>query len=158
MPSEYTDRTSVSNLCPQLNCDEEQILKLYRLLDEKSPFKAPLGELSIALVSKDEITRLHDDFMNDATPTDVITFPGDPDFGEAGEICVCPEVAHEYAKKNDLNFSNELTLYLAHGYLHLAGLDDIQDADRQEMRKAEAIVMEIVTQAEAVPTFEFHPQ
>lgn len=155
MSSEYTDRAQLSNLCPQLSLNEDHVLKLYRTLDQKSPFKVSEGELSIALVSKEEITRIHQNFMDDPTPTDVITFQGDPDFQQAGEICVCPEVAYEYALKNEKDFSKELSLYLAHGYLHLAGLDDIDDADRAEMRKAEAIVMEILEQENAFPNFTF---
>ena len=31
-----------------------------------------------------------------------------------------------------LPFAEELTLYLVHGYLHLAGLDDVDPADRRK--------------------------
>ncbi len=76
--------------------------------------------------------------MQDDSPTDVITFSGDPDDGTAGEICVCPEAAQSYAKENGKEFAAELTLYLAHGYLHLCGFDDIEDDDKIEMRRRRA--------------------
>ncbi len=97
---------------------------------------------------------MHKEFMNDPTPTDVITFQGEPEVDLAGEICVCPEIAQEYAAANDLDFSKELTLYLIHGYLHLAGFDDIEDRDRNEMRKAEEIAMELVEKNQALPKFD----
>ncbi|MCH6257091.1 rRNA maturation RNase YbeY [Puniceicoccaceae bacterium K14] len=155
MESEYAEHTQVSNLCSKLSFEEKEVIQLYQTLSQKSPFQAPPGQLSIAFVSIDEISRLHGQFMDDPTPTDVITFPGDSDFNEAGEICVCPEVAYEYAKANNGDFSRELTLYLAHGYLHLAGLDDIEDNDREKMREAESIVMAIIIESRSIPNFKF---
>ncbi|NQY32165.1 MAG: rRNA maturation RNase YbeY, partial [Coraliomargarita sp.] len=42
-----------------------------------------------------------------------------------------------------LPFRQELSLYLIHGWLHLAGYDDRNDEDRAAMRTAEGIALEI---------------
>ncbi|EDY80652.1 conserved hypothetical protein TIGR00043, putative [Verrucomicrobiia bacterium DG1235] len=146
-------RIQANNLCPKLRYDESEIEKLIQTLDRAGAFDAPAGELSIAFVDKDYIAQLHDQFMDDPTPTDVITFPGDPDFDQAGEIIVCPQVAQEYAQKANLSFSDELGLYLIHGYLHLCGFDDIADSDRAQMRLAEQQALEIARSANALPKF-----
>lgn len=146
-------RVQTNNLCPNLNYIESEIETLILALDNSGVFNAPSGELSIALVTKDEIARIHVDFMDDPTPTDVITFPGDPDINQAGEICICPQVAQEYAQKTNLPFSPELALYVIHGYLHLCGYDDIAETDRAQMRLAEQQALKIATEKNALPQF-----
>jgi probable rRNA maturation factor len=51
-------------------------------------------------------------------------------------------------------FSAELTLYVVHGWLHLAGYDDLQPAKKRRMRAAEARAMKLLRAAKAVPEFE----
>tara|TARA_B100000212_G_scaffold342517_1_gene330159 strand:+ start:943 stop:1335 length:393 start_codon:yes stop_codon:yes gene_type:complete len=126
---------------------------MFAILDEFGGFDPPPGEISIAFVSKIEISRIHDVFMQNDSPTDVITFSGDPDNGTAGEICVCPALAQSYAKENDKNFAEELTLYLTHGYLHLCGFKDIVDDDKIEMRNAEKVALERLVEQCAMPNF-----
>ncbi len=146
-------RVQVNSLCPNLKYDESAIERLIRALDKAGAFDAPTGELSIAFVEKDYIAQLHDQFMGDPSPTDVITFPADPDLDQAGEIITCPQVAQEFAKKENLAFTDELSLYLIHGYLHLCGFDDIEESDRILMRRAEQQALAIARAANAMPTF-----
>jgi len=126
---------------------------MFAVLDELCGFDPPSGELSIAFVSKLEISRIHGQFMQDVSPTDVITFPGDSDEGLAGEICVCPEIARDYALENGKDFSQELALYLAHGYLHLCGFNDTEETERLEMRRAENVAMQTLLTNDATPRF-----
>ncbi len=146
-------RVQVNSLCPNLEYDESAIDRLIRALDKAGAFDAPTGELSIAFVEKEYIAQLHDQFMGDPSPTDVITFPADPDLDQAGEIITCPQVAQEFAKKENLAFTDELSLYLIHGYLHLCGFDDIEESDRILMRRAEQQALAIARAANAMPTF-----
>jgi probable rRNA maturation factor len=146
-------RVSVNSLCPELSFNDQEIERMFAVLDEFGGFTPPTGELSIAFVSKSEISRIHEAFMQDDSPTDVITFSGDPDDGTAGEICVCPEAAQSYAKENGKEFAAELTLYLAHGYLHLCGFDDIEDDDKIEMRAAEQVALKTLVEQRAMPNF-----
>jgi probable rRNA maturation factor len=46
------------------------------------------GDLSIVFVNDAAIAKVHAQFMDDPTPTDVITFPADPELDFAGEIIV----------------------------------------------------------------------
>lgn len=146
-------RALVSNLCPNLDYDELEVETLVRCLDRAGAFDAPAGELSIAFVDKEEIARLHQAFMDDRSPTDVITFPGDPELEQAGEICICPQIAQDYAGRHGIDFSEELALYLIHGYLHLCGFDDIEEADRSAMRLAEQQALQVARAAKALPAF-----
>ena len=94
---------------------------------------------------------LHAAFLDDPSPTDVITFDGDPLLGSAGEICVCADVAHAYAAKHSQDFATELTLYVVHGYLHLAGYDDTTVAAQRKMRQGEKSALALLLEARALP-------
>ena len=97
----------------------------------------PPGELSVALLTDPDLARLHADFLGDPKTTDVITFAGQPALGLAGEICVSVDTAAAYARKHRRRFAEELTLYVVHGWLHLAGYDDLMPVKKRAMRRAE---------------------
>ncbi len=102
----------------------------------------PFHEVHIHFVSKAKISALHDEYFNDPTPTDCISFPIDgpeeKNYRMMGEVFVCPKVAIEYAKANDTPIDREILLYVIHGLLHLMGYDDMNEEERAQMREAEA--------------------
>ena len=132
----------VANNHPKLHYSEVKLEAFLKALDELESFTLPDGDLSIAFMEEKLHSQLHADFMDDPTPTDVITFPGDPDMEFAGEICLSVDCAHNVAPSHGHSFKEELSLYLIHGWLHLVGYDDIDPEDGKAMRKAEAIVMD----------------
>ena len=83
--------------------------------------------------------------------TDVLSFPlggdGTPGDPLAGCIELNPAEAARRASEHDWPphalppATRELMLYAAHGALHLCGLDDATDAQRAEMRAAEAAAL-----------------
>lgn len=107
----------------------------------------PGGELSLVVLDAPAMGRLHAGFLGDPSPTDVITFDGDPALGAAGEVCICADVARDYAAAHGGDFARELLLYFVHGYLHLAGLDDTAPALRRAMRSAERRAMTLLAHA-----------
>jgi probable rRNA maturation factor len=117
----------------------------------------PPGELSLVFLTDAALAQLHGDFLADPTTTDVITFEGNQALGAAGEICVSADTAAAYAKKHRRVFSVELLLYVVHGWLHLAGYDDLQPAKKRIMRRAEARAMALLASARLAPVFSLRP-
>lgn len=113
----------------------------------------PPGELSVVFLTDPALAQLHADFMDDPTPTDVITFEGDAAAGLAGEICVSADTAAAYARVHRRDFATELTLYVVHGWLHLAGYDDLRPDRKRRMRAAEARAMKLLAAHAAIPAF-----
>ena len=154
---------AIANQHRRLRLKQREIVRAIRTLDEqfglpgrqgKSSYRVcPPGELSLVFLDDDALAQLHGRFLNDPSSTDVITFEGDPALGTAGEICVSADTAAAYAKKHRHSFSTELTLYVVHGWLHLAGYDDLQPAKKRVMRRAEARAMRLLEQAHLVPHF-----
>ena len=134
--------------------------------ESKIPSGCPPGELSLVFLTDPALAKIHGDFMADPTATDVITFEGDPRAGLAGEICVSADTAWRYVEgpapagprsRNSHtlqhSFAAELTLYVVHGWLHLAGYDDLRPAKKRRMRAAEARAMKLLRAAKAIPEF-----
>jgi probable rRNA maturation factor len=117
------------------------------------PAVVPPGELSLAFLTDAALARIHADFLGDPATTDVITFEGNATLKSAGEICVSADTAACFAITHDRDFSDELTLYIVHGWLHLAGYDDLKPAKKRRMRAAESRAMELLRTAKALPRF-----
>ena len=146
----------INNRHPQLRLDRGAISAAIAVLDTHAVSflgGCPPGELSLVFLTDRALAKIHGDFMGDATATDVITFAGDPTAGFAGEICVSADTARTYARARRKDFSAELTLYVVHGWLHLAGYDDLQPAKKRRMRAAEARALRLLRKAKAVPRF-----
>jgi len=106
-------------------------------------------QVEVVFLGEEEHCNLHERFLQDASPTDVIAFPyetkeessgnGDKLFGE---IAVNVEMAKRQARQRNLDIAQELSLYVAHGFLHLLGFDDGNPAECKEMRSAEQAVLQ----------------
>jgi probable rRNA maturation factor len=106
----------------------------------------PLVELSIRLVEVDAMAALHEHFMNEPGPTDVLAFPmdelhdqrDDVDDTDApptllGDVVLCPRVAEAQARQAGHSTEDELHLLCAHGVLHLLGYDHGEPQEEREM-------------------------
>ena len=162
---------AIHNAHPRLRFAQRELTAAIAALDghaEKFLGGVPAGELSIAFLTDPALARIHADFMDDPRATDVITFEGEPTAGQAGEICVSADTAARFvglppAKKSRTaprqtlalvkKFSAELTLYVIHGWLHLAGYDDLQPAKKRRMRAAEKRAMALLRTAKILPSF-----
>ncbi len=150
-------KISICNRSRIVKADRAALKRFIGKLDGELPesLRAPHGELSLAILDDDEISKIHADFMDNPNPTDVITFEGDKGGEFAGEICASAETALRQSVDFKTSPSWELTLYFAHGYLHLAGIDDISPEDAIKMRAAESSAMQILSRNFSKPIFTF---
>jgi probable rRNA maturation factor len=94
------------------------------------------SELSLSFVTEDEIADLHERYMHEPGPTDVLSFPldeGDVDEDGVrvlGDVVIAPSVA-ERNRPEDRDA--ELRLLVVHGILHLLGHDHHSDDERAAM-------------------------
>ena len=103
----------------------------------------PLAELSILFVDTATMSELHERWMDEPGPTDVLSFPMDelrparegeePVQGVLGDIVVCPEVAQRQAREAGHSAIEEMLLLTVHGILHLLGYDHAEPAEEKEM-------------------------
>jgi probable rRNA maturation factor len=112
----------------------------------------PLAELSVLLVDVAAMTDLHERWLDEPGPTDVLAFPmdelrppshggGQPDrtpddaSGQAllGDVVLCPEVALQQAGEAGHDVADELDLLCTHGILHLLGYDHAEPDEKATM-------------------------
>ena len=93
-------------------------------------------ELSLSFVDEAEMAGLHERYMHESGPTDVLTFPLDEDDrtedGDRvlGDVVIAPAVA---ARNNPDDPLAELRLLVVHGVLHILGYDHESDGERADM-------------------------
>jgi len=96
-----------------------------------------LPEVEISLLDDQTIAAIHADFLDDPTPTDVITF-------HHGEILVSVETAAREAAARQEPALRETALYIIHGLLHLHGHTDAEPAARATMHAIQDQVLDHV--------------
>jgi probable rRNA maturation factor len=93
----------------------------------------PLAELSLVLVDETAMASLHERWMDEPGPTDVLSFPmdelrtptndevGEP--GLLGDVILCPAFGARQAEAAGHSERDEFGILLTHGILHLLGYD-----------------------------------
>jgi probable rRNA maturation factor len=101
------------------------------------------GDISLAVVDDAAIHELNRRWLEHDEPTDVLSFVLEQSAGyREGEIIVSAETALARAAEFGWSAGDELLLYVVHGALHIAGYDDREQADREQMRERERLYLE----------------
>ena len=108
-------------------------------------------EVTVLLVSNDEMASYNERFLERAGPTDVLAFPVEellpgvvPDHDPngpplvIGDVIIAPAYVGRQAAEHGSEFSDEMALMVAHGILHLLGYDHVEDDDAELMERREA--------------------
>ncbi|MEK7646612.1 MAG: rRNA maturation RNase YbeY [Patescibacteria group bacterium] len=77
-------------------------------------------ELSVAIVTPDEIQKINLMYRNKDEPTDILSFPLSEN---QGEIYLCPEEIKKESVKFDRSYENFFAFVFIHGCVHLKGYD-----------------------------------
>lgn len=121
--------------------DAQRLVDLSRFVLDRLRIH-PLAELSLVLVDAMAMTVLHEKWMEEPGPTDVLSFPMDelrPGNGDAeaepgllGDVVICPQVAQRQAAAAGHPADDEISLLCVHGILHLLGYEHEEpDAERE---------------------------
>lgn len=98
---------------------------------------APPGtELSIALVSGEEMAELNEKYLGRKGPTDVLSFLMQEQEEEAyllGDVIICPDEVLRRGDEYGVEPGGEVPLVLTHGILHLMGYDDEEEEAHLKM-------------------------
>jgi len=111
-------------------------------------------ELSILLTNDKRIKKLNQEFRNENSATNVLSFPDlDIDFSQIlefkpdldyiylGDIAVAFETISEEVKKKNIPFLNHFKHLLVHSTLHLLGYDHMNDTEAEIMQDIEVKIL-----------------
>ena len=98
-------------------------------------------EMTVRLVNDDESQRLNRDYRHRDKPTNVLSFPGDPDLPGPtqllGDLVIAADVVAREAADQGKAARDHWAHLCLHGLLHLLGYDHIDPAEAEEMESLE---------------------
>ena len=110
----------------------------------------PSSEVTMLLVSDEEMSSYNKRFLDRDGPTDVLAFPVEdltpgvvPDVDIngppllLGDIIIAPSYISRQASEMGVTFEDELSLMVVHGILHLLGYDHQNDEEAEAMEQRE---------------------
>ncbi len=111
--------------------DMQRIARLGRFVMDRMRVH-PLAELSVLLVDETAMAELHEKWMDEQGPTDVLSFPVDEAGAtagprELGDVVICPE------------HTTDLREAIVHGVLLLVGMDHERDGGEMLVVQAEIL-------------------
>lgn len=158
----------ILNYYDEMNKIEEDIIKEYEnvsniiINEELTPdSNGDQVEVSLSVVSEDEIREINREYRGIDRVTDVLSFPQYDDASMIkheldnlqylreneqipvmlGDVVICYEVARKQSIEYGNTIKRELVYLFVHSMLHLLGYDHIEDSDRKIMRKREEEIM-----------------
>jgi probable rRNA maturation factor len=95
------------------------------------------GAVNVLVTSSAEMKTLNRRFRKKDEPTDVLSFPAEPDARKqfAGEIAISAEIASKSARTLGHSPAEEVKILALHGILHLRGYD--HECDNGQMARRE---------------------
>lgn len=101
------------------------------------------AELTIRIVTPEEMTDLNHTYRKQNKTTNVLAFPSNLppevqlEYPLLGDVVICPQVLSEESKQLNKTLESHWALIVIHGILHLLGYDHIKDDDATFMQALE---------------------
>jgi rRNA maturation RNase YbeY len=106
------------------------------VLDNEFPSHS--WDIEVYLIGATRMAEINQEYLQHEGSTDIITFDyGDPATHLHGELFISLDDAERQAHEFNTTWQTELTRYVIHGILHLAGYDDLEPVARKKMKQAE---------------------
>ncbi len=95
--------------------------------------------LPVTIIFADDavLETLNRKYRGKKRPTDVLSFPADPDLEVLGDVYISVETARRQAKEYRATLREEVLRLVCHGTLHLCGYDHHRRTDAARMKARE---------------------
>ena len=103
------------------------------------------SELTIRIVGLEESRQLNAQYRDKDAPTNVLSFPADPDLpfeiAFLGDLIVCAPVVAQEAFEQNKDVDGHWAHMIVHGVLHLLGYDHIEPTEAEIMEGLETSIL-----------------
>ena len=96
-----------------------------------------IGNLNYLFCDDNEILRVNKEFLNHDYFTDIITFDYSRKDKVSGDIFISLDTVKSNSRELKVTYESELLRVVAHGLLHLCGIDDKGPGEREIMEENE---------------------
>ena len=100
-------------------------------------FKKDVGTLNFIFCTDEYLLTINKSYLSHNHYTDIITFDYCEENKVSGDLFISIERVKEYSLKNNIEFNNEIHRVIVHGVLHLCGLNDKTEREKEKMRAQE---------------------
>ncbi|MEM9331494.1 MAG: rRNA maturation RNase YbeY [Pseudomonadota bacterium] len=114
------------------------------VLESIKPEIHPEAEVSILICDDATIEKLNDKWRGKSKPTNVLSFPNEPDGVMLGDIAISLETTRQEARLENKSFEDHLTHLVVHGFLHLFGYDHETEEQAFQMESLETKILAIL--------------
>jgi rRNA maturation RNase YbeY len=135
-------KIQVHNVIKSIPLSQRRITEITEWLCKK--LKLPVDIIDIIFTDDEKLRNLHENFLNDADYTDVMTFNLGSKEAIEGEIYISKDRAIENSSTYNNPPENEICRLIIHAFLHLAGYEDNNKPNRRLMKKKEEELLSIV--------------
>ncbi|MCH5223886.1 MAG: rRNA maturation RNase YbeY [Muribaculaceae bacterium] len=102
-----------------------------------------IGNINYLFCDDDEILKVNRQFLNHDYFTDIITFDYSHKKRVSGDIYISLDTVRSNAEDVKVSYDSELLRVIAHGLLHLCGIDDKGPGEREIMEREENASLEM---------------
>jgi probable rRNA maturation factor len=142
-------QTDVNVLHPAWPDISDLLENIREAMSEHLVFQDYIGrdvEISIVLADNLFVRNLNKEYRGKDKPTNVLSFPQDPEPGakmiNLGDVVMAFETVQLEAESQGKEFNDHVTHLLVHGILHLLAYDHEDDEEAEEMESLEIRVLE----------------
>lgn len=107
-------------------------------------FNKSVGELAYIFCNDEKILEVNREFLNHDYFTDIITFDYSNRRRIAGDMFISLDTVRSNAELFSKNYDEELMRVVIHGVLHLVGINDKGEGEREIMEKHENEALEML--------------
>ena len=107
-------------------------------------FNKSVGELAYIFCNDEKILEVNREFLNHDYFTDIITFDYSNRRRIAGDMFISLDTVRSNAELFSKNYDDELMRVVIHGVLHLVGINDKGEGEREIMEKHENEALEML--------------
>ena len=104
--------------------------------------KLDISSLDVIFVDMQTLRQMHKIYLQDDSPSDVLTFNLAEGKKIEGEIYISLDQAEDQARFYHITLLEEICRLIIHGCLHLAGFDDSNSSERRIMKKKEDLMLQ----------------
>lgn len=131
---------------PDISAPLESIKAILAESPAFQDFAGKTVEISIVLADDNFVQNLNKTYRGKNKPTNVLSFPQDPEPGAGeinlGDVVLAYQTVKKEAQSQGKSFMDHASHLLVHGILHLLGHDHENDEEAKEMESLEIKILE----------------
>lgn len=111
--------------------------------DVAASYGKEVGDVSYIFCSDEKILEINKEYLQHDYYTDIITFDYTDENLISGDIFISLDTVKSNSEQFNTDYSEELHRIIIHGILHLCGIDDKGEGEREHMTECENKALEL---------------